>query len=340
MQNKGKYYLGMDVSKAWVDVAVLPVINHEKQPMTTNRFDNTVKGIKKLGQWLKQQQVGFDKNSLVVIENTGIYHRLIWQYCSEQGLPLYIGNAAHIKWSLGITRGKSDLMDCKRLCNYAFKQADELKASPVLDPVLLSLKDLMTTRSTLLQQKNRLQIQLREHKMYKTAAAYEQLAQALEPVIRSLKEAIKAMEREIKKVVAANAVIKKNYQLLNSVPGIGHFTAVYLICCSSNFAGKHSGKQIACYAGVVPFGHSSGSSVKGRDKVHKMANKTLKKMLHLGALTSIKNYPEFKDYYDRKKAEGKHPLSILNAIRNKLVLRAVAVIKNQKAYINNYQKAA
>ena len=163
MQNKGKYYLGMDVSKAWVDVAVLPVINHEKQPMTTNRFDNTVKGIKKLGQWLKQQQVGFDKNSLVVIENTGIYHRLIWQYCSEQGLPLYIGNAAHIKWSLGITRGKSDLMDCKRLCNYAFKQADELKASPVLDPVLLSLKDLMTTRSTLLQQKNRLQIQLREY---------------------------------------------------------------------------------------------------------------------------------------------------------------------------------
>ena len=340
MQNEGKYYLGMDVSKAWVDLAVLPVINHEKQPVITNRFDNTVRGIKKLGQWLKQQQVSFDRNSLLVIENTGIYHRLIWQYCSEQGLPLYIGNAAHIKWSLGITRGKSDRIDCKRLCHYAFKQADELKASPALDPVIVSLKDLMTTRSTLLQQRNRLQIQLREGKMFKTAAAYKQIAQALGPVIRSLKEAIKAIESEIKKVVAANAAIKKNYQLLNSVPGIGHFTAVYLICCSSNFAGKHSGKQIACYAGVVPFGHTSGTSIKGRNKVHKMANKTLKKMLHLGALTSIKNYPEFKDYYNRKKAEGKHPLSILNAIRNKLVLRAVAVIKNQKAYINNYQTAA
>lgn len=71
-----------------------------------------------------------------------------------------------------------------------------------------------------------------------------------------------------------------------------------------------------------------------------MANKELKKMLHLCALTAIQHSPEFKQYYERKKAEGKNSMSVLNAIRNKIVLRAVAVVNNQKKYVPNYQKAA
>jgi len=71
-----------------------------------------------------------------------------------------------------------------------------------------------------------------------------------------------------------------------------------------------------------------------------MANKELKKMLHLCALTAIQHYPEFRQYYERKKAEGKHSMSVLNAIRNKIVLRAVAVINNQKPYVDNFEIAA
>ena len=71
-----------------------------------------------------------------------------------------------------------------------------------------------------------------------------------------------------------------------------------------------------------------------------MANKELKRLLHLCALSCIKNYPEFKDYYDRKKQEGKHSMSVLNAIKNKLVLRAFAVVKNERDYVDNYTKAA
>ncbi len=71
-----------------------------------------------------------------------------------------------------------------------------------------------------------------------------------------------------------------------------------------------------------------------------MANKHLKKSLHLCALSAIKYYPEFKEYYDRKKKEGKHSMSVLNAIKNKLVLRAVAVVNNQKPYVDHTKSAA
>ena len=144
----------------------------------------------------------------------------------------------------------------------------------------------------------------------------------------------------IEQILQENKAVYTNYQLIKTVPGIRHLTAVYIICCTNNFSAKPSGKQLGSYAGVVPFTNSSGTSIKGKNKVHKMANKKLKKMLHLCALTTIKYNSEFKQYFDRKKAEGKNGMVVLNAIRNKLVLRVVAVLNKQQPYVDNIITAA
>lgn len=128
-----------------------------------------------------------------------------------------------------------------------------------------------------------------------------QREKAYKNAIDGILESIKNIEALIAGIVAKIEIIKKNYDLLITVPGIGDLTAIYLICCTNNFAYKITGKQLACYAGVVLFEHSSGISVKGKNRVHKMANKDLKKLLHLCSLTAIHYYPEFKHYYDRKK---------------------------------------
>ena len=340
MKKTSKFYLGMDVSKLWVDISVMSVLNHKKQPMVTERFDNNAAGMKMLGKWLKQQQVSFDDNSLLVIENTGVYHRIVWEYCSTQGLPLYIGNATHIKWSFGIARGKNDKIDSQRLCSYAVKNADELKTTPILNPVFLKLKDMMTARSRLLAQRNSMKVYLGELKLSNSKDVQQIMEQAHMAALEGLTESIKNVEKQIHDMIQEDAAIKNNYDLLLSVPGIGHLTAVYIICCTNNFICKITGKQLASYAGVAPFGNSSGTSIKGRDKVHKMANKDLKKLLHMGAVSAITHYTEFKDYYERKVKEGKHPQSVINAIRSKIALRAVAVINNQIKYVDNYKKAA
>src|SRR5687768_17398133 len=108
MQTKKKCFIGIDVSKDWLDVSLLSVVDSLKEPMITDKFGNTLEGMKMIHKWLKRHRVPFDEHTLVVIENTGVYHRLIWEYCCKSGLPLHIGNAAGIKWSLGITRGKND----------------------------------------------------------------------------------------------------------------------------------------------------------------------------------------------------------------------------------------
>jgi transposase len=338
MQKEVKFYLGIDVSKLWLDLAVLPVISHQKQPMITDRFDNTAAGMKKLHQWLKKKAVTFDENSLLVIENTGIYHRRIWAFCSSHNLPIYIGNATHIKRSFGIARGKNDIIDSQRLCGYAHKHADDLKASPVLDPAFMQLKDFMTARRHLIKQITSTKVYLKELTVSNTKEVQQSMERAHKAALDGLHKSLHLIEEQIVKTIKENEAIRKNYVLLKTVPGIGNITALYMICCTNNFAGKRTGKQLACYAGVVPFPRTSGSSIKGKDHVHPMANKELKRLLHLGALSTITNSGELKDYYERKKADGKHPLSILNAIRNKIVLRAVAVVDKQMPYVDNYKK--
>lgn len=330
-----KNYLGIDVSKLWFDVSLMVVIDHVKQAVISERFDNTTSGMTSFKGWLKSTGVSLDEQSLLVIENTGVYHRLLWSFCSKHNLPLHIGNAAHIKWSLGITRGKSDVIDSVRLCQYCYKQSDELKATAALNPVFMKLKDLMTSRSRLVTQLHSTKNYIKELQCSNDKVLQATLEKAHKAAIEGIKKSISQIEELIEQIIKEDPMIYKNYLLIKSVPGIGHLTAVYIICCTNNFASKVTGKQLASYAGVVPFEHSSGISIKGRNRVHKMANKELKKMLHLCALTTIKYYPEFRQYFDRKKAEGKNGMLVLNAIRNKIILRVVAVVNKQQPYVNN-----
>jgi transposase len=335
-----KFFIGIDVSKPHFDVALMAVVNHVKQEIETARFDNTAPGIKLFEKWLKLHKTTFNGDSLVVMENTGIYHRLIWTFCSNRNLPIHIGNAAHIKWSFGIARGKNDKIDSIRLCSYAFKEADDLKATAALDPGLMLLKDLISARTKLLKQRSGISVSVKELGNVNGKAHQKLIEKALKNAIEGIARSIKNVEDQIKKIITGNQDFRRSYKLLLSIPGIGHVTAVYLIGCTGNFAGRPSGKELACYAGVVPFEHSSGISIKGKTRVHRMANKELKRLLHMCALSLIQHNQEFKTYYNRKKDEGKHSMSIINAVRNKIALRVAAVIKNQASYKNNYKIAA
>lgn len=334
-----KNYLGIDVSKLTFDLALLTVKNDEKQEMVSTQFDNNAAGLKAFHSYLVEQGVTFDQNTLLVIENTGIYHRLIWEFCTNHGLPLYIGNAADLKWSFGITRIKNDKVDGKRLCNYACKNQEDLKPTPGLNKSFITLKDLLSNRSKLISQKNAIKQTLKELKTSNDKLTQKMMETINKAALDGLKKSIQLIETEMRKIVKADADVLANYNLMITVPGVGEITAIFILCCTNNFAIKTSGKQLASYAGVVPCERSSGTSVKGRSKVSHMANKELKSILSMGALSAVTAYPEFGDYYNRKIKEGKKHLQVMNAIKNKMLLRVVAVVNSKTPYVNNYQKA-
>ena len=84
----------------------------------------------------------------------------------------------------------------------------------------------------------------------------------------------------------------------------------------------------------MPFENSSGK-FKGKARVSKMANKTLKTALHMRALSAITAQGEMRDYYLRKVAEGKNKMSVINALRNKIIQRIFSCVKNKTLYDRN-----
>lgn len=138
MQTNVKHYIGIDRGrpcgiKAIFDAALMTVVNHKKQAIESAQFENVELGLRAFQKWLKSNKLSFDTNTILVIENTGIYYRLLWAFCNKINLQLHIGDAAHIKWSFGIARGKNDEIDTIRLCKYVFKESDELKMSQLLN---------------------------------------------------------------------------------------------------------------------------------------------------------------------------------------------------------------
>ncbi len=159
-------------------------------------------------------------------------------------------------------------------------------------------------------------------------------------MVRHLDAEIKNVEERMDNIICSMPDWKENYKLVKSVRGVGPVISRYLIIYTENFTRFANYKKFACYAGIAPFEYASGSSVKGRTKVHSCANKQLKSLLNMAAMNAIQINGEYKLYYQRRKKEGKNNMSTLNIIRNKLLSSIFAIVKRQTPYVDLYKFAA
>lgn len=332
--------IGVDVSKLTLDVSLVRLNDHYRSELGSTTVSNTKQGLKDLGIWLRQQGVCFNETTKLVMENTGMYHRLLVSWVKKMRIDYCVDNAARIKWSLGITRGKDDKIDAHRIAMYGAKNLQELHWNNASEERLVLLKDLLTTRDSLLRQIQQLRVPMNERKQYVEEKQIREMEKLLAPAITGLKESLKKLDTTIQKTIASDMELLRLYRLALSVPAIGPQTAAALLCDTRAFTAYENTGQLSSYCGVVPFGYRSGTSIRGKNKVHPMANKNLKRLLHMCVLSGIRKYPEFKDYYERKIAEGKHIMSVINALRNKLVIRVAAVVKRGEPYVDNYVSKA
>src|SRR5690606_4761512 len=132
------------------------------------------------------------------------------------------------------------------------------------------------------------------------------------------------IDSQIEEVVASQQQIKDNYELLQTIKGIGKVVALAAIIKTGNFKRFTDARKFACYCGIAPFEHRSGTSIRGRTRVSHLADKGMKTLLDLAAKTAIQYDNELKKFYLNKTAAGKAKMSTINIIRNKLVYRMFA----------------
>ena len=150
---------------------------------------------------------------------------------------------------------------------------------------------------------------------------------------------IESIEGEMMKIVAGDELMKMNFTLITSIKGIGKVNALMTIAYTENFTSFSNPRSYAVYVGVVPFEHSSGTSIRGRKRVSQLANKELKQELNQAARSAMTWDKEMNSYAENKMKTKCYKI-VLNNIKFKLILRMFAVVKKGEMYVENYRNAA
>lgn len=321
------HFFGVDVSKKTVDITLA-----HKQDLIHQQFTNDDQGMEQLMIWLKDLKPGFTE-TLFCMEATGLYCFPLTRFLATNSIDIWIEHAAQIKKSTALARGKNDKVDSQRIALYATKHLDRIRLWKPVDATLEKVKHLASLRERLVETKKKLETPIKEFEEMGQAAMAKLLAKSIRSSLAAIDKDLKNVETKIIDVINEDDNLKNLYRLITSVVGVGFVTAVNLMIHTNGFTMLKDTRKLACYCGVAPFEYSSGSSVRGRTKVHFMANKKLKCNLHMASLSAVKLDPDLKQYYERKVAEGKSKLSVLNAVKNKLLARVVAVVNKQEEYV-------
>jgi transposase len=322
---KQSLIVGVDVSKSTLDMFFKPS-DHWMQ------VQNNAQGFK---QWFKvlKQQINVDSEVLVVMEHTGHYSLQFELFLRKHSIGYCKIPALQIKRSLGVIRGKNDKIDAERIAMYAWLRRELLTADRYPGEKIERLKAALSLRSYLVKQRSGHACRLKEIKSSFKCAKSDILVAIPAKLIKELTKEIQLLEKEIKQLLNGNEALKKTYLLLKSIKGVGLIVGSYMIACTQNFSRFANARKFNCYAGLAPFKHQSGSSIKNKSRVSHFANKEAKTLLNLAAGCAIQHDPEMKTYYLKRVAEGKGNMSCLNIIRAKIVARMFAVVKRQTPYV-------
>lgn len=326
------YFIGIDVSKNKLDYSVIQkkdFLFHretENQPEAILAFINVLKTLP-----------GFKlAKALFCLEHTGIYSNHLLACLHKLKARIVVENSLHIKNSSGLIRNKYDKIDSLRIATYALKNKDDLRLWAPKRPVIVQLSHLATLENRLLSLQVALSMPLKEQAAFSSKASCRENKLLCQNSRDAIKADLLKIGARIKSLVDTDERLKRLWSIITSVPGVGKKTALHMIIATNEFKAISDPKKFACYAGVAPFVKESGM-FKGKRKVSGIANKKMKSLLHLCAMSLLNTKNELKAYYTRKTTiEGKHKMAVINAVRNKIVLRIFACINQDRLYEAQY----
>lgn len=313
-------YIGIDISKDSFVVAYPAKVGY-----TTKTFKNTTSGIHAFIQSLPS-------DSHCVMEATGNYSMLLLYLLQKADIPISMENPQKIKHfaraMLQVT--KTDIVDAKLIAEYGKKMEPQPYKIP--SETLLLLKQKRTV--------------LRQLKKQLTASRNLQEALSVLPLQdansrKALKQTIVFLEKQIAKLEdEITHLSKKEYKhqmdLLTSIKGIGNTLAASLIMATGGFTLFDDAKQLSRFLGLCPTYQQSGTSVHVKGHINRNGDATLRSQLYIAACCAIRYNKACKDTYERLRERGKSGKVAIVAIANKLIRQMVAVVHNDKPYIDGY----
>lgn len=299
-------YIGVDVSKAFLDVAW----THGQE----ERIPNEDGEVASFVQRAKEAGV-----ALVVMEASGGYEKLVLSHLRGASVAAVAVNPRQVR-DFARAQGrlaKTDRIDARVLCDFAERMRPEVREAP--SPMTELMTELVSRRRQLVEMITAESNRLKQAKRSDVA-----IQTSIESVLSQLRNQLETIDERIDQAAEADAATTADLALMTSVPGVGRVTALSLRAYLPEL-GRVSRQELAALVGVAPFARDSGlkrglrSCWGGRAPV--------RAVLYMAALVAARCNPVIKALYARLRESGKMPKVALVACMRKLLTILNAMVR-------------
>jgi len=314
MSDKAEQVLGIDIAKMKLDVCLL--INGKA---LMKKFDNELKGFKLLQGWLRSLRI---ERAHACLEATGSYGEAVAEFLHEQGHRVSVVNPLRINGfaKSDLKRNKTDQADARTIAEFCLAKDPE-----DWHPMPPEIKQLQALTRRIEALERMLGVETNRLEM-----APDAVRPSIERMIETLREEIENVQRLIKDHINNNPDLKRQSNLLQTIPGIGEKTA-RLLLGEIEFHSFESARALAAFVGVTPRRFQSGSSIN-RTRLSKLGNGRVRKALYFPAIVAVQCNQIVKLFAQRLSDNGKTPMQVVGAAMRKLLHIAFGVIKNNRPF--------
>ncbi len=323
------FFVGCDVSKKKLDVGLL--LSVEPLKVRSKVVQNHQPGWMTLVDWACRQAKCTPGELHVVLEATGVYHEAAAYALMQVGVKVSVVNPARVRdFAKGLAKhSKTDATDSVVLARYGEVTKPPLWQPPAAE--IVELKGLLGRLQVIEQELARETNRLEKAQVSVTA---QLVLDSLHKSRAFLEQEKRDLERRIDDHIDAHPQLKRDRELLESIPAIGRKTACRMLCVLRSRPFREAA-SVAAFLGLVPVQHQSGSSVYKSPHLSKAGSGAVRAALYMPAVVATRANPDVRAHYKRLVAQGKSKMSALGAAMRKLVHICFGVIKNQQPYRPN-----
>lgn len=322
-----RHVIGIDISKKTLDLALF----WEGEYAESFKIDNDPKAIKVFEEHIRALGCKVS-NTVFCAEDTGVYAEFLKQFTVKTKWRICFESALRIHRSLGIAKGKSDKADAMRIGDYALKNLKELTYYTPPRKIIQDLRYFDTsigrlTKAYLLLDSKRKCNQEFNLPIYSDAYLRS---------MSMIENDIERLGKQIDDLIAGDDRLSKLKEVVCSVPGVGPKVFRALVITTNEFKDFDCPKRYASYCSIAPFLDESGTSLKRRSRGSAIGNKSMKTLLHLSVVSSLRNKDShFHRYYVRRKEQNYKGLKLMNALRNKMIHTIFSCVRSMQQYTSN-----
>lgn len=300
------------------------------------KFANTPGGIKGFLQWLQKYVNKLDKSGefpfQLLMETTGVYHEGVLFAAHKAGFSVCLELARRVKLylrSIG-QESKTDKLDARGICQMACER--KFRLWQPFSKNIYKLRTALRQRKSLIKNKVRFNNQLHAADYSQTSS--KEVKASINRLIKQLEKEIGKLEKHIFELYQGDEVLEKRLNpIVESVQGLGLFTALTIVAETNAFELITSRKQLASYAGYDIIENSSGT-IDRKTKISKKGNARIRSELYMAALSVIrsKKGPLYQ-LYVRVRQRNPKIYKIANvAVQRKLLLLVFTLYKKQERF--------